>query len=544
MMKCPICGDEHPQLITRFNFNTDRLLFDSLREEAPDWQPQLGACSRCLDGAQVDCLIEAQSQWRSILHPGSVDGYRILPTPVRLQANTGLTGKDITICLIDSGFYPHPDLVKPENRILKMVDIPNPDRPESDFHLPQGNAWHGTMTSVVCAGNGYLSRGMYASLAPEAKLVLLKVSDEAGRISGQNIARALEWVLENHVQYGIRIVNMSVTDDEPESWRENRVSQLVQQIVEAGITVVAAAGNDPDAELLPPASCPHAITVGGLNDRNTLLPMVHALYHSTYGLTTDHLQKPDLIAPAIWLAAPVLPMTDESQKALIVFDLWNTPDEFLAAKLANLHRLAEIAPDLVDKPATEIRTALANLVAAHKWISPYYQHADGTSFAAPIVCGVIAQMLEINPLLTPGQIREILLSSARPLPQVEIERQGYGVLHVAGAVALASKQEPEPAGGFAPLIDYRKQEVVFHFRGNDHNHVAVSGEFNNWSEQSIALQPKKSNRELWTGKIPMPDAGVYQYKFLIDNHLWKPDPANPFREPDGFNGFNSQLIIE
>lgn len=543
-MKCPICGDEHPQLITRFNDATDRLLFDNLREEVPGWQPELGACTRCLDGAQVDCLMEVQSKWRSDLHPGAVDGYRILPVPVRLQADTSLTGKGVTICFIDSGFYPHPDLVKPENRILKMLDISNPERPESDFHLPQGNAWHGTMTSVVCAGNGYMSRGLYAGLAPDAKLVLLKVSDDAGSISGQNIAQALEWVLENHLKYGIRIVNMSVTDDEPESWRDNRVSRLVEQVVEAGITVVAAAGNDPDAELLPPASSPHAITVGGLNDRNTLFPMAHALYHSTYGLTTDRLQKPDLIAPAIWLAAPVLPTSEEYQKALILFDLWETSDEYLRAKLANLHQLAELDAGLLEWQIEEIREELARLIAAHKWISPYYQHADGTSFAAPIVCSVIAQMLEVNPLLTPAQIREILLSTARPLPEAAAERQGFGVVHASGAVTEAGGQERATAHGFAPLVNYRKGEVVFHLFGHEHHSVAVSGDFNNWSEDSFALQSNPQKNGQWNGAMPMLASGIYKYKFLIDNDLWKPDPANPFREPDGFNGFNSQLIIE
>jgi serine protease AprX len=52
---------------------------------------------------------------------------------------------------------------------------------------------------------------------------------------------------------------------------------------------------------------PRVTTVGGLNDKNTLDEFQRVLYHSTCGETVDDLQKPEIIAPAIWLAAPILP---------------------------------------------------------------------------------------------------------------------------------------------------------------------------------------------------------------------------------------------
>ena len=57
--------------------------------------------------------------------------------------------------------------------------------------------------------------------------------------------------------------------------------------------------------------------------------------------------------------------------------------------------------------------------------------------AAPIVSSIVAQMLEANPALTPVEVRELLLKTARPLKDVPRARQGYGVVNAAGAVAEA-----------------------------------------------------------------------------------------------------------
>ena len=70
-----------------------------------------------------------------------------------------------------------------------------------------------------------------------------------------------------------------------------------------------------------------------------------------------------------------------------------------------------------------------------KYIAPDYQHVDGTSFAAPVVASVVAQMLEANPRLTLAQVRDALVSTARPLHGVPGEQQGAGVVDPAAAVA-------------------------------------------------------------------------------------------------------------
>ena len=105
----------------------------------------------------------------------SPDDFNIIPTPVRLDVNPKYTGKGITICFIDSGFYPHPDLTAVNNRILKMVDITDAKNKTNYFSKPNNNSWHGTMTTVACAGDGYLSNGLYKGIASDANLVLLNI---------------------------------------------------------------------------------------------------------------------------------------------------------------------------------------------------------------------------------------------------------------------------------------------------------------------------------------------------------------------------------
>jgi len=79
-------------------------------------------------------------------------------------------------------------------------------------------------------------------------------------------------------------------------------------------------------------------------------------------------------------------------------------------------------------------------------ISGSYKHVDGTSFAAPIVASVAAQMLQANERLPPQRIKRILIDTARRLPHVPIDRQGWGVIDPRRAVLEAIRAKAEVAG--------------------------------------------------------------------------------------------------
>ncbi len=399
------------------------------------------------------------------------------------------------------------------------------------------------MTSVVGAGDGTLSNGIYKSLAPGAKVVLLKVTDEQGAITGENITKAIEWAIRNQKKYNIRVLNLSVTDDWSTSYRENAVDLAIEKAVKAGIVVVVAAGNDENAYLKAPANSPHAISVGGLDDQNTLHALAYNLYHSTFGNTIDGIHKPDVLAPAIWIPAPILPATNAQKDASVLFDLVQTQeDRYLQAKFANV--LAQLGLDkkLTNEPADVIRQALEEEIGNRKLISAHYQHADGTSFAAPIVSSLVVQLLEANPTLTPAGVRNILTQTARKLPNVSAERQGFGVVHPLSAVYEAEIVHSDLPVHFTPIINYRLQTIEFSLHQHAAETVTTTGDFTNWNQEGISLQPLSNG--IWKTCYKFLPKGEYRYKFIINETEWIPDPTNLLRELDGFGGFNSKLIIE
>jgi serine protease AprX len=366
-------------------------------------------------------------------------GGQILPTPLRVGADERFVGRGVTIAFLDSGFYPHPDLTEPENRVLCYTSTSPGQATDEAFRTPDPASWHGTMTSVVACGNGYLSGGTYRGIASEARLVLVKVCGEGG-IHSHDIRRGLEWVMEHRDQYGIRVVNISCGGDHEDSYLTDELSRRAEDAVRAGLVLVCAAGNSghhPDHPVLPPASTPAVITVGGVNDRNNLYFDDSEMYCSSYGPTVDGLQKPEVIAPSIFLAAPILPETETAAEAALLARLKSCADDQLNALLrAHAGTSADI-DNLCEQPPDVIRQFVETRINDEKIISHSYKHVDGTSFAAPIVSSVVAQMLEANTALTPQQVKRILIDTAERLPGVPTDQQGWGAIVAARAVERA-----------------------------------------------------------------------------------------------------------
>jgi serine protease AprX len=367
-----------------------------------------------------------------------------LSTPARLGADPAFTGRGVTIAFLDSGFYPHVDLVEPFNRVKAYVDATGPkisERPS--IQTPRtlhASSWHGTMTSCACAGDGGLSRGVYRGVASGAELVLVKTGQpNTFRISERDIARSLAWVISNSARLGVRIINISLGGDLPSRGKLTPLDRLVEDAAALGISVVCAAGNSGTKKMIPPASAPSAITVGGLNDQNMLDRARWSMYHSSYGIGGNGAIKPELIAPAQWVAAPMLPDSEPHKRAQLLWQLEEAPERRFRELLKSTEAEALLGMD-VQKPHAMVRRLIRQKINDEKFIHRHYQHVDGTSFAAPLTSAVVAQMLEANPVLSPAQVKQILQQTATPLDDVEVERQGAGVINAAAAVAEAVKQ--------------------------------------------------------------------------------------------------------
>jgi serine protease AprX len=362
-----------------------------------------------------------------------------LPVPVRMDADERYTGRDVTVAFLDSGFYAHKDLTEPDNRILAYHNIFAPEEGVPALQKSDVASWHGMMTSVVAAGNGHLSDGFYRSIAPEANVVLVKIG-KTGRIPESNIETGLRWVFENRDKYKIRIVNISAGGDFEQTYLQNPLSKLVEEVVKAGLTVVCAVGNAgmlPRHPVLPPASAPSCIAVGGLDDQNSLDRARRGMYRSSYGPTIDGLQKPEVIAPGIWVAGPILPHTPTADQAGLYAHLDNAADDDLREIILAHANVDKDIYEARELPLSLLRQLITIKLREGNVINEHYKFVDGTSFAAPIVSSIVACMLEANPKLTPQQVKRILIDTAERVGGVEVDRQGWGVVVPRKAVEMA-----------------------------------------------------------------------------------------------------------
>jgi serine protease AprX len=162
----------------------------------------------------------------------------------------------------------------------------------------------------------------------------------------------------------------------------------------------------------------------------------------------------------------------------------------------------------------EIREIADTDLRERKIVATHYQHVDGTSFAAPIVASVIAQMLEANPKLTPGVIKNILIATADRSPRLTLHHQGYGLLNARRAIRYHD--------------DVAKQ-------------VSLAGDFNDWNSKQTYFTRHASG--MWRAALALLPPGTHQYKLVVDGGRWIEDPSNGLKAEDNHGGFNSVLHI-
>ena len=474
-------------------------------------------------------------------HSHGLNRFAVIPTADRLNVDPRFTGRGVTIAFLDSGFYQHPDLVEPSSRIAAFHDISGDEiatdaqRPVESWH------WHGTQTTVAAVGNGHLCEGKYRSVASDARLVLVKVSKK-GRISETNIAQGLRWVIKNRERFNIRVLNISLGGDEDVPCSLSTIDQLAEEAIRQGIVIVVAAGNTTDHAPIPPANSPSVITVGGYDDRNQTGQKDLSLYHSSFGVTAGGTVKPELIAPAMWVAAPILPNTGVYERAEALSKLAAAPDYQLRSLARELEEKAQLPEGIAVGDAAKIRSFVESSLESEKIVATHYQHVDGTSFAAPIVSSIVAQMLEANPKLTPGAVKNILISTADRITTAPAIRQGFGVVNARRAVELALREEHglKTVGCNAPRVESGR--LVFLYHDDEANSVSLVGDFNSWNR---ALTPlTKNDSGLWFAEIEALKSGSYQYKFIVDGKRWLEDPSNGMKVPDNYGGLNSVLAID
>lgn len=378
-------------------------------------------------------------------------------------------GEGVTIAVLDTGLYPHPDFMYPEPRIVGWVDMVN------GRTVPYDDNGHGTHVAGDAAGSGLQSGGVFRGSAPKANLVGVKVLSGEGSGKTSDIIKGMDWVLKNKDKMNIRVVNMSLGHKARKNIQDDPIDQAVQKLAEAGVVVVAAAGNDGPGRrtIAAPGDSPFAITVGAVDDRNTPDPSDDKIApFSSRGPTPAGLSKPDLVAPGEAIIAPNSPGTGSEAGAQRYAVVHQTVKWLAGMSSEELKRVPDqqfalmgLAPDTVarikesEESARNEFNRLLHATSRMPLVATSYIGMPGTSMATPIVAGVVAQMLEANPDLTPEQVKEILTGTADPLPRLGKNTQGAGMVDPDEAIsqalfrAVAGKVSPDVAGNGGFVVE-------------------------------------------------------------------------------------------
>ncbi|MDI3316935.1 MAG: S8 family peptidase [Bacillota bacterium] len=274
---------------------------------------------------------------------------------------SGWTGRGVTVAILDTGVYPHPDLTRPGNRIVAFHDLVN-GRSE-----PYDDNGHGTHVAGCALGNGHSSQGRYRGSAPEAQLAAVKVLDAQGSGSISTIIAGVQWCLEQRQHLGIRVLSLSLGGPGWIPYQIDPLCQALEKAWQAGLVVCVAAGNDGPAPftISSPGIDPLLITVGATDDKRTPAKADDAVASfSGRGPTLELGRKPDLVTPGVGIVSLRAP----------------------GSALDQAHPDFRVDGD--------------------------YFRLSGTSMATPICAGAAALLLQRQPGASPDQVKRALMAGA------------------------------------------------------------------------------------------------------------------------------------
>jgi serine protease AprX len=288
--------------------------------------------------------------------------------------DSNYTGSGVGVAVIDTGIAGDlPDFRTSRTNTTSRVvasAVVNPAASTSNDGLG-----HGTHIAGLIAGDGSAlsygdaNRNKYAGVAPNANLIAVKAGDEHGAATVLDVIDGLQFVVDYRRDYNIKVVNLSLRSTEPQSYKTDPLDAAVESAWFSGITVVVAAGNegtDSDAVSYAPANDPYVISVGGVDDQGTKNTDDDTVASwSSRGVTQDGYLKPDVMAPGAHLVSTLSPGSD----------------------------YASLCPQCITDGA--------------------YFKVGGTSMAAGVVSGAIADIVQAHPDWTPNQIKGTLIRKDR-----------------------------------------------------------------------------------------------------------------------------------
>jgi len=363
---------------------------------------------------KITKLYGAQSVWRSSDDDGDDDDRR------------GTTGKGVDVAVIDTGAAPVPGLDTP-GKVVNGPDLSFESQATNTRYLD--GYGHGTHISAIIAGrDAAVAAGhendpkRFVGVAPDARIVNVKVATADGGADVSQVIAAIDWVVQHRRDNGlnIRVINLSYGTHSRQSYTIDPLAFAVENAWRNGIVVVAAAGNDGGTTALTmPAADPYVIAVGAIDHRGSGNFKDHRVAAFTNG--GDATRHPDLVAPG---------------KSVVSL---RTPGSYAD----RAHPEGRVTGDA----------------------SGRFFRGSGTSQAAAIVSGAVALLLQQRPSLTPDQVKELLTTSARQLERDKSAAQGAGMLDVKRALKSPTPTVADSRQSWTPSTGAGSLEAS---RGDNH----------------------------------------------------------------------------
>ena len=313
-----------------------------------------------------------------IAFQGGADGQRVQKVVNAHKLwEGGTTGQGVTVAILDTGIHAsHPDLA---GRVIHCEDLTAERGTEANCADTYG---HGTFMAGLVAGNGASSGGQYQGTAPGANLVAIKAAGYDGASDVSHILAGIQWAVAFKDTYNIRVLNLSLGTDSSQDYRLSPLNFAVERAWMAGIVVVVSAGNTgPNGgTVMKPGDDPYVITVGASSDMGTTSTNddVLAGFSGRGPTRSNGLSKPDVVAPGV-------------------------------------HTIS------LRSPGSAIDTKYPSARVGNG-----YFRGSGTSMSTATVSGVVAQMLQKNPNLSPDQVKARLMGTARSIATTGANLVGAG----------------------------------------------------------------------------------------------------------------------
>jgi serine protease AprX len=360
-----------------------------------------------------------------------------------INTSSKYSGKGVDVALVDTGVAPVAGL-NTADAVIAGPDLSF----DSQYGAPAGvDAYgHGTHLAGIIAGRDQINPG----IATQSRLLDMKVGAFDGSVDVSQVIASLDWVTQHRNDPGmnVRVINLAFGTDSVQPYQIDPLTHAVESAWRNGIVVVVSAGNN-GGSLADPAIDPYVITVGAADLGNIFTSADDKV--AAFSSIGDTSRGVDVIAPGVSIVSS------------------RDPGSFVD----NLFPSA---------------------------LTGSYFRGSGTSQAAAVVSGAVADLLSARPTLTPDQVKAVLMASATQLPNSPASSQGAGLINVGKALLTAvpanATQSFPYSSGLGSIDAARGSSPVTSPDG-----IAITGEVdimgNPWTPATWA--PASTTATAWTG---------------------------------------------